>query len=168
MFYENVFRSLNNKGVRYLVIGGVAVNLHGVPRMTADLDLMVEMKEENLIKLIEVLEQLGYKPKIPVQSMEFVKRENRDKWTKEKNMKVFSFYNPQIPYQIIDILLDTPIEYNDADVNKVNISAGDLNIPVISINQLIKLKELASREQDLSDISALNKIEKIINNERKQ
>ena len=50
MFYEEVFRALNKNKVRYLVVGGGAVVLHGVVRMTADLDLFVDLKENNLLK----------------------------------------------------------------------------------------------------------------------
>lgn len=46
MYYELVFRNLNKKKVRYVVIGGIAVNLHGIPRATADLDLMVDLEKE--------------------------------------------------------------------------------------------------------------------------
>jgi hypothetical protein len=48
MLYEALFRGLHGAQVRYLIVGAVAVNLHGVPRMTADLDLMVELTDRNL------------------------------------------------------------------------------------------------------------------------
>jgi hypothetical protein len=46
MLYEAIFRGLEATGVRCLVVGAVAVNLHGIPRMTADLDLLVDLSED--------------------------------------------------------------------------------------------------------------------------
>lgn len=52
MFYEEIIRKLNDAGVRYAIVGGMAVNLHGHIRMTADLDIILE--QEDLIKMKEV------------------------------------------------------------------------------------------------------------------
>ncbi|MBW1973727.1 MAG: hypothetical protein JRI44_12950, partial [Deltaproteobacteria bacterium] len=48
LFSEEIFEKLNKEGVKYVIVGGVALVLHGVVRLTADLDLMLEMSEENL------------------------------------------------------------------------------------------------------------------------
>jgi tRNA nucleotidyltransferase/poly(A) polymerase len=55
VFYEKVLRRLNRRGVKYVVAGGIAVNLHGVPRATADLDIVVEMSDTNIRKLVRVM-----------------------------------------------------------------------------------------------------------------
>lgn len=47
---ETVFHSLNNAGARYLVAGGVAVNIHGYQRMTVDLDLVIQLNSDNIKK----------------------------------------------------------------------------------------------------------------------
>jgi hypothetical protein len=51
MFYLDLFRALNDHQVRYLLVGGLAMNLHGVPRMTMDVDLILAMDEANLERL---------------------------------------------------------------------------------------------------------------------
>ena len=84
MYYEKVFRALNSRGVKYVVVGGIALNLHGVPRATADLDIAVAIDEKNLEKLFEVMEELGFKPRIPVSSQEFANPANIEKWKTEK------------------------------------------------------------------------------------
>ena len=63
MFYEKVFKELNKRKVRYVVIGGIAVNLYGIPRFTRDLDLAVDLSEKNLTRLISTMNSLGYKPR---------------------------------------------------------------------------------------------------------
>ncbi|MCD6254817.1 MAG: hypothetical protein J7J44_00915 [Deltaproteobacteria bacterium] len=66
MIYEEIFREFEQIGVRYLIVGGMAVNLYGYLRLTIDLDLMVDLSDENLSKIINVMERLGYIPKVPV------------------------------------------------------------------------------------------------------
>lgn len=48
MFYLEVFRALEEHKVRYLLVGGLAMNLHGVPRMTMDIDLVIALDTKNL------------------------------------------------------------------------------------------------------------------------
>jgi hypothetical protein len=66
VIYEDIFRALDAESVRYLVVGGTAVNLYGYVRMTVDLDIMVDLNEENLRKLLIVMEKLNYQPRAPV------------------------------------------------------------------------------------------------------
>jgi hypothetical protein len=77
MLYEEVFRKLHDKNVKYSVAGGVALVLHGVVRLTADIDLIVEMSTENLQKFIAAMNELGYKPKPPVKAEDFMNPLNR-------------------------------------------------------------------------------------------
>jgi hypothetical protein len=62
MFYEDLFAALHAGQIRYLVVGAVAMNLHGAPRMTADLDLVVDLERGNLAKMLDLLDGLGYRP----------------------------------------------------------------------------------------------------------
>jgi hypothetical protein len=158
MFYEDVFRELNRAGVQYLVVGGIAVNLHGVPRVTQDLDLLVDMSSRNVLKLIRVLEALGYQPRPPVRGEDLADDKKRETWIREKGMRVFSLYHRNIPVQEVDILVDAPLTYHDAASRKVVKNARDLEIPLASIPDLITLKRPAGRKQDLSDIAMLRKI----------
>lgn len=161
MFYEEVFESLNKKGVKYVVVGGVALNLHGVPRATADLDLMVELKNENLKKIVSALKKTGFKPRTPVKIEEFSEVQNLEKWSKEKNMEVFTFWNSKKPYEEVDILIRNPIDFEEVDKTKEIVEAKSIKIPIISLEYLIRLKELSNREQDRSDIEALKKIKEL-------
>ena len=55
MYYEEIFRALERHGVRYLVIGGIAVNIYGFSRVTGDLDIIVSFEKGNLKKLVDLL-----------------------------------------------------------------------------------------------------------------
>jgi hypothetical protein len=46
--------------VKYLVIGGYAVSIHGYPRSTKDLDVLIQMSEENAAKMKEVIDEFGF------------------------------------------------------------------------------------------------------------
>lgn len=93
-FYEELFRDFDKAGVRYLVVGGVAVNLHGFVRMTADLDLIVALDPENLRAFLALMKSKGYKPKVPVPIEDFADPNKRKNWIIDKEMKVFSLYHP--------------------------------------------------------------------------
>jgi hypothetical protein len=159
MFYEEVFRELNKSKVRYLVVGGGAVVLHGVVRMTADLDLFVDLKESNLLKFAEVLTRLGYRPKMPVLASDFANATKREKWQKEKDMLVFSFYHIKRFQDHIDVFVYEPIRFKEAYKERKIMRTGLLKIPVISIRYLKRMKMLAGRPQDIADIEALKEVE---------
>lgn len=139
----------------------MAVNLYGVPRFTKDLDIIVDMERNNLLKLIRVLTGLGYKPKVPVNPEEFVDAKNRKRWEKEKGMIVFSFWNKHTPYEAVDIMTNSIVDFNRAKQHKVYVKAVDIRIPVIGIDDLIKTKKATGREHDKSDIESLMKVKAI-------
>ena len=65
MLYERIFRELAQRKIRYLVIGGIAVNIHGYPRVTGDLDIMLSFERDNIKEFIALVKDLGFNPKIP-------------------------------------------------------------------------------------------------------
>src|SRR4030066_1689889 len=111
--FQSIFRELNKIGVDYLVVGGLAVNFHGVPRMTYDIDLMILLEPENILKLVTKLTQWGYKPKIPIDPTGLADETKRNSWVQEKGMKALNFYSEILPIGEIDILIDSPIPYGE-------------------------------------------------------
>jgi predicted nucleotidyltransferase len=158
MYYEKVFRELNKKGVRYLVVGGMAVVLHGIVRLTADLDLMIDLSKDNVLKFISSMDSLGYKPRLPVAAEEFADEEKRKQWSEEKNMTVFSFFDPKMTIHLVDVFVDYPINFEEAYSRKEIINAADLAIPVVALEDLVALKKISGREQDLADIESIKEL----------
>lgn len=158
MYYELVLKTLNRKKVKYLIAGGMAVNLHGIPRFTKDLDILIDQSTANLAALTKALKQLGFKPKVPVQVEQFLEPANWPRWKKEKGMIALNFYNPRNPYEEIDLLIYTPISYQEAKKRKMTLSAGSLKFGVVSVQDLIRMKKMAGREQDRADIASLRKL----------
>jgi Nucleotidyl transferase of unknown function (DUF2204) len=62
--FDPIFAALQATGVRYVVVGGVAVNLHGYQRFTKDIDLVIELVPDQALKALEALQDLGYNTKI--------------------------------------------------------------------------------------------------------
>ena len=158
MFFRKIFKELEKRELKYLAIGGVAVNIYGYNRITNDLDIMISFDLENVQKLAKMAKELGFKPKAPVEIEELADPRKREYWRKEKNMKVFSIYNPENDFEIIDIMISDDIDFNTAYKNRQVQSDGNFNVSVVSINDLIKLKEVAGRERDLIDIKILKEL----------
>jgi len=158
MYYELVFKTLNKNKVKYLIAGGMAINLHGIPRFTKDLDILIDQSLKNLAALTKALDKLGFKPKVPVKTRVFLNPENWARWKKEKGMIALNFYNPKNPYEEIDLLIYTPVSYEDAVKNRTSISIGSMKLNVVSLKDLMKMKKKAGREQDRADIKSIQKI----------
>jgi len=65
---EPVLVALHQEGVRYVIVGGVAVVLHGHPRMTADLDLAIDLSVGSPERAVSALSALGLVPRLPVEA----------------------------------------------------------------------------------------------------
>lgn len=162
MYYEAVFRALADRGVRYLVVGGMAVNLHGVPRLTADLDVMADLGRKNLAMLVECLARLGYRPRPPVVPEDFLSAQRRAQWRRTKHMVMFTFQHPVHPEQQVDIFVKNPIAFGEAWRARKRLKAGGIEIPLISLDHLIRLKRQAGRRQDRSDLQALTQLRRLL------
>ena len=57
------------------------------------------------------MRQWGFKPKVPVDIMDFSDKNKRYDWIKNKNMKAFNLVNPDWAISEIDIIIDTPVDY---------------------------------------------------------
>ena len=160
MYYEEVFKSLGENNVRYLVVGGVALVLHGVVRLTGDLDLMIDLDAANTEHFLKAMTNLGYKPKLPVKAADFADPQKRAQWIKEKGMKVFPFIHKKDDYKIIDVFPENPLPFSDVYKRRQLITTNKINISAVSIDDLISLKSIAGREQDKKDIEMLRDLKK--------
>ena len=158
MFFKRILKELENRKIKYLAIGGVAVNLYGYNRITNDLDIILSFEEKNVNIFVELMNNLGLKPKVPVDPNELANLEKREFWKNERNMKVFSFFNPNNEQEVVDVMIQDYINYDEALKNSKLMKDEDLSIPVISIDDLIKLKEISGRGRDLADIKILKKL----------
>lgn len=156
--YEPVFRALNDADARYVVVGGLATVLHGHARLTADVDLVVDLDPPEALKAMQALESLGLRPRVPVRASDFADPEQRTSWIETKSMQVFSLWNPQQPLLEVDVFVTLPIPFDDLWRRSETIALENARVRIASIEDLITLKRLAGRPEDLQDIEALEAI----------
>ena len=152
---------LAEKQIRYVVAGGVAVVLHGVPRVTMDLDIIVYLEEKNVLAFIRGMTEIGFLPKAPVKAEEFSDPVKRKQWIREKGMKVFSFYHPKEAMSLVDVFVEEPIEFSKLHTERVVVNIEGVPISVISKRHLKQLKADAGRPEDIADIKALRELDRI-------
>jgi hypothetical protein len=141
----------NQYEVKYLVIGGYAVSIHGYPRSTKDLDILIELSDENAGKVKRVVDEFGFA------SMKLTK----DDFLKKDFVTQLGFEPERI-----NIINDVDgLDYEKAWQNRRMVKYEGVEIPFIGYNELLKIKTIAGRPQDIADIDKLKKRnEKIKNN----
>ncbi len=164
--YEEIFCEFKKQKVKYLIVGGMAVNLLGSLRSTADLDILVEMTDQNLAKIVKILKKKKYNVKIPIDPIEFVKAKTRKDLVKNKHLKALNFYKHD-ELKEVDIIIDSPISYEAAMEHCVYVKIGNLAVPVISIDDLIKIKRKTGRSVDKFDVEELKRVKKLKNTTKK-
>lgn len=162
MLYEEIFREFQNKKAKYVVVGGIAFNLLGGARNTLDMDILVEMSDENLRKIVSVLKKAGYHVKQPVDPMLIADKNKRDNWIKNKNMRAFNFYKGLDTYEEVDIVINSPVSFEEVYKSALDVSEKGLRFKVISPRYFVKMKKASGRDKDLDDIKKLKMVRKDI------
>lgn len=75
-------------------------------------------------------------------------------------MKAFNFYKGEFSYQEVDIVIDSPVSYEEAIKDALKVKVKNLSLPVISKKNFIKMKKKSGRDKDLRDVEELNLIRK--------
>jgi len=128
-------------GIKYLVVGGIAVGFHGEPRFTKDLDLLVHVSPKEHQRIYDVLREFGAPVGI-ITPDEFLLEDF-----------VFHFGSP--PWRI-DILTSIPgVAFDDAYRDRVKLPLGEYHADCISKEWLIVAKRASGRPQDLLDLEGL-------------
>ncbi|MFV2071949.1 MAG: hypothetical protein ACC742_04765 [Thermoanaerobaculales bacterium] len=153
---EAVFDSLHRAGVRYLVVGGLAVNAHGYGRATFDIDLVIDLDPGNVNLLFQALGGLGFQPLVPVSASDFGNPETRERWGREKGMVVLQFFSERHRETRVDVFAHMPFGFDEEWQRAVveEIKPG-VAIRIVALETLIGMKETAGRPKVLDDLEAL-------------
>ena len=162
--YESILSALQTAGVRYVVAGGFAVNLHGFLRFTKDLDVLIDLLPANAALAMDVLDACGLKPRAPVPLCDFADADKRREWAELRNMLVFQLWHPSDPFCTVDIFIRNPIDFERLWERAVIANFGDTECRIAGLEDLIAMKTLAGRPQDLHDIEQLRRIETLQRN----
>ncbi len=156
---ETIVEALERAGVRYLIVGGLAVVAHGHVRFTADVDLVLAAEPENLRSAIDVLRSLGYGPRAPVPIEAFLDAAERARWRTEKGMVVFAMSSPQHPATEVDLFLEPPFEFETAWSKSVRMDlAAGVPARFVALADLLAMKRAAGRPVDHLDVDALARL----------
>lgn len=163
--WRRLLHELEARRLQYVLVGGLAVNLHGVPRLTADLDLALALDAANAERFVGLMADLGYRPRVPADPMDLPDPLARREWVEGKGMLVFTFWHPQSPFADVDVLLSLVIPFEELWAERTSKQLGETTVSVASIQHLKALKEAAGRKQDLADIEALDRVEQLSRHE---
>lgn len=94
-----------------MIVGGLATVLHGYPQFTADIDQVINLKQQEAEIAIKLITSLGLQARLPVKSDGFYCQVNTDSWIENKNRLVVMFYEPENPVLVVDIFMREPMPF---------------------------------------------------------
>ena len=156
--FEPLLAALTSSGTRFVVVGGVAVVLHGHPRFTADLDVALDLSADDPLRAVEAMTSVGLVPLMPVDARDFADPAIRARWVKTQHLVVFSLADPDDPFRRVDIFAEDPIPFEDLWARALEVQLGTVSVRVAALDDLITMKRAAGRTQDLADVEALERI----------
>ncbi len=138
---QNVFRSFQQNDVKYVVIGGIAAILHGVPRTTFDLDILIEATPDNVDRLLKALEQAGLGTAVLTNIEDVLANE-------------ITIFQDRVR---VDVQTSTPgITFPEAWKNRKKVTFRGQEFYILSKPDLIASKKASGRDIDLEDVRLLN------------
>ena len=155
----DLIKMLSDANVEYVVVGGLAVALHGFQRLTMDVDVALAMTAENLARFIDAAKVAGLHPVIPVSIDDLAKPELIEQWHHEKGMLAFGLRHPDAMATVIDVLVRPVIPFEALRRDAKIVAIGNLSVPIASIDHLITMKTDTGRSKDSIDIEELRKIQ---------
>ena len=137
---QSVFASFQKNDVKYLVIGGIAAVLYGVPRATFDLDVLIEPTRDNAERLLCAMIEAGLGTASLTNAEDVLSKE-------------ITIFTDRIR---LDIQTSTPgISFEQAWQRRVTMNYRGQILEVISVGDLIASKTAAGRDVDLEDVRIL-------------
>ena len=161
LFYHDVFSALLGARARFVVVGGVAVNLQGVPRFTADLDLAVALDGRSLAAAAGALTALGLRARLTATSEELRDDAVVRGWIAERNLQAITFVDPVQPLREVDLVVTSPVPFEELERGADAMESGGARILVASIDALVRMKTGTGRAQDESDVDALRRVQEL-------
>jgi hypothetical protein len=148
LLYE-VTEAFESSKIKYALIGGYALALHGILRATVDIDFVLSLRLNDFELAEEALAGIGLRSRLPIRAQEVIKM--REEYITRRNLLAWSFVDYKDPARQVDILITKDLR----DLEVERISAGGKKLSVISLKELLKMKVEAGRPQDLVDVQRI-------------
>jgi len=139
--FKEFLKLLNEKGVRYLLIGGYAVGYHGYPRATNDMDVWIAIHRDNAQKIVDVLREFGFDH--PDLTPELFLQEN----------KIIRMGNPPMRLEISTGI--SGVEFEECYTSRIVDTLDGVQVNIIDLTHLKANKKAAGRLKDLADLENL-------------
>lgn len=159
MFYLDLFSALDRHKVEYVLIGGLAVAMHGVERNTMDIDVCVVISPVNLQHLIEAAKELRLSPMLPVPLETLSDIETLKQWHSTRNLQALSLRSEDMAGVTLDVLLFPPVDPAGMCQRALQLDVSGVPVKLASIDDLIALKQSVARPIDLADIEHLKRLQ---------
>jgi hypothetical protein len=143
--YVKLFEKLLSGGVEFLILGGAAVSLHGFPRMTNDIDILLKNSSENITRFITAISDWGEG---------FGADLTPDDFQGAGCVRI----EEDFPLDVFTLLDGKPYEDFDRSAVKYTLAEG-LEVRCLAIADLIELKKATRREKDEIDVAALRRLQ---------
>jgi|SRR5881397_2657506 len=159
---NEILFALTDAEVEFVVGGGVAAVLHGVERVTLDIDLALDMDPANVEKFLHVIRGLGLQPRVPILARDLMSREAVQRMIAEKGALVFSFVDFDRPLRHVDIFLQDNLSFGELNRDAREVVIENRKIKIIGIAKLLEIKRAISplRDKDLIDIKELERLQR--------
>lgn len=139
--FKEFIQSLNDNQVRYLIVGGYAVAVHGHPRYTKDLDVWIEMTRENAERVAKALEDFGF-GSLELSADDFL-----------VPSQIVQLGYPPSRIDLINVL--SGVDFSECHAARIQITLDGTVVDFIDIENLRKNKLATGRFQDLADLENL-------------
>lgn len=159
MFIEQLVATFNRLEIKYCIVGGYAVNLHGIPRMTYDIDIAIKMDAESIQNFQTAVKELNLSQMQPVDLSSLASEQKREELYRDKNLIAITFTDPANPVHEVDLLI-----YSDPPSDQLveaadQLTLGKEKVYVANTDHLIRMKSASGRKQDLDDVRHLKQLQ---------
>lgn len=139
--WDDLLTAMLQKQVRFLIVGGHAVSVHGHPRYTENLDIFVEISESNADRILQAVEgffdaDVGIK---------------KESFTKPDKVVMIG----EVPYRVDLLTTIAGVSFEEAYPRRKELPFDAITAPFICMEDLLKNKKAAGRPKDLGDFGEL-------------
>lgn len=145
VFYLDLFRCLALHEVRYVLVGGLAMNLLGVPRLTMEVDLLLGLEEQNIDAFIQCANALRLRSQISESLAALRDPARRLAWYEDNDLVAFALSADEPGAPTVDLVLQHPLDFAAAHARALLRDAGGVTVRIASVEDMIALKRAARR-----------------------
>jgi len=141
--FKEFIELLERNQVRYLVVGGYAVSVHGYPRYTGDLDIFIAIDQRNSRGILKTFRDFGFAD-LEITEGDFLEADT-----------IVEIGREPLKIQVMNEI--SGVSFDEAEETKILIPVDNMEVPFISLEMLIKNKLSTTRDKDRVDAEILKK-----------